>query len=171
MWAEIKIHENQVKSWFSRSLYAIAYFLREQKYISAHPKSIKKISNYAKNMFVWLFWMTRFFSLLKIAFVLGRRLCSRNSNCIIVLHYKSSNFLTKKWSFSQLLWIFQIYPNFEPRFQPKKSLFLKNSTRNFFVSSDHMNIFTHILTCFSSIWDGLKSIFSSLENVTFCINS
>ena len=96
---------------------------------------------------------------------------NRGLNCIRISQYELPIFSSKKCSFWQRLWILKIYPNFEPRFQPKKSLFLKNSTRNFFVPNDHMNIFTHIPTCFSSIWDGLKSIFGSLESAKLCVHS
>ena len=95
---------------------------------------------------------------------------NRGLNCIRMSQYELLIFSSKEWSFWQRLWILKICSNFEPRFQPKKSLFLKNSTMNFFVPRDHMNIFMSIPTCFSSIWDGLKSIFASLENATFCVN-
>ena len=101
----------------------------------------------------------------------GKTQQNKGLNCIRMPQYELPIFSTKEWSFWQCLWILKIYSNFERRFQPKKSLWLKNSTMNFFVPSDHMNIFTHIPTCFSSIWDGLKSIFASLENAKLCVHS
>ena len=65
------------------------------------------------------------------------------------------------WKYTQTL---------SPYFSPRKFYYWL-STMNFFVPSDHMNISTHIPTCFLSIWDGLKSIFTSLESAKFRVHS
>ena len=58
-------------------------------------------------------------------------------------------------------------------FRPRKAYFFRILQWGFLILHSVViwNINTHIPKCFSSIWDGLKSIFASLESVKFCVDS
>ena len=95
---------------------------------------------------------------------------NKGLNCVRMSQYELPFFSMKKWSFWQRLWILKIYPILRRHFSPRKTCLLKFYNK-LFVSSDHMNIFTHIPTCFSSNLNGLKSIFALLENAKLFVHS